>query len=61
MECNGLPFSPDVFPDFTEYVKTTFHLGVDTHTGWPFRPLIERTDGTKVFIKAVTDSGKNIY
>ncbi|NVP23227.1 fibronectin type III domain-containing protein [Treponema phagedenis] len=126
LECNGAPFSPDVFPDFTEYVKNTFHLGVDTHTGWPFRPLlkdsdafssplgeiktfyddeykhgflecnglpfspsvfpelteyvkrifktkqdkatgwqlrplIERTDGTKVFIKAVTDSGKKIY
>lgn len=54
LEANGLPFSPSVFPEFTEYVKRVFHTGTDIHTGWTLRPKLESwVTGTKIFIKAV--------
>ena len=54
LEANGLPFSPDVFPEFTAYVKRVFNTGADPVTGWPLRPkLAGQVQGTKVFLKAV--------
>lgn len=54
LEANGLPFSPDVFPEFTSYVKRIFKTGTDSITGWPLRPkLTGKEPGTKVFFKAV--------
>ena len=54
LEANGLPFSPDVFPEFTAYVKRVFNTGADPITGWPLRPkLAGQAQGTKVFLKAV--------
>ena len=54
LEANGLPFSPDVFPEFTAYVKRVFNTRADPVTGWPRRPkLIGQVQGTKVFLKAV--------
>ena len=54
LEANGLPFSPDVFPEFTSYVKRIFKTGTDSITGWPLRPkLTGKQPGTKVFLKAV--------
>ena len=54
LEANGLPFSPDVFPEFKLYVKKNFNTGTDALTGWPLRPKLEGVmPGTKIFIKAV--------
>lgn len=54
LEANGLPFSPDVFPEFTAYVKRVFNTGADPITGWPLRPkLAGQAQGIKVFLKAV--------
>ena len=54
LEANGLPFSPDVFPELTAYVKRVFHTGTEPITGWPLRPKLEGSmQGTKIFIKAV--------
>lgn len=54
LEANGLPFSPDVFPELTAYVKRVFNTGTEPITGWPLRPKLEGTmQGTKIFIKAV--------
>ena len=54
LEANGLPFSPDVFPEFTAYVKRVFNTGIDPVTGWPLRPkLTGQMSETKVFLKAV--------
>lgn len=54
LEANGLPFSPDVFPELTAYVKRVFHTGTEPITGWPLRPKLEGTvQGTKIFIKAL--------
>ncbi|WP_230978067.1 hypothetical protein [Treponema vincentii] len=54
LEANGLPFSPDVFPEFTAYVKRVFNTGADPVTGWPLRPkLTGQMPKTKVFLKAV--------
>lgn len=54
LEANGLPFSPDVFPEFTAYVKRVFNTGTDPVTGWPLRPkLAGPAQGIKVFLKAV--------
>ncbi len=53
LECNGLPFSPDVFPEFTEYVKRVFNTGQDNITGWQLRPQLSGSDNRKVYIKAV--------
>ena len=53
LEANGLPFSPDVFPEFKEYVKKNFNTGTEPITGWPLRPKLEGVmPGTKIFIKA---------
>lgn len=54
LEANGLPFSPDVFPEFASYVKRIFNTGSDSVTGWPLRPkLTGQMPETKVFLKAV--------
>jgi len=54
LEANGLPFSPDVFPELTAYVKRVFNTGTEPITGWPLRPKLEGPmQGTKIFIKAV--------
>ena len=54
LEANGLPFSPDVFPEFAVYVKRVFNTGIDPVTGWPLRPkLTGQMPKTKVFLKAV--------
>ncbi len=53
LECNGLPFSPDVFPALTEYVKRVFNTGQDDITGWQLRPTLTGSDNRKVYIKAV--------
>jgi len=54
LEANGLPFSPDVFPELSAYVKRVFNTGTEPITGWPLRPKLEGTmQGTKIFIKAV--------
>ena len=54
LEANGLPFSPDVFPEFASYVKRIFKTGSDSVTGWPLRPkLTGQMPETKVFLKAV--------
>ena len=54
LEANGLPFSPDVFPELSAYVKRVFNTGTESITGWPLRPKLEGTmQGTKIFIKAV--------
>lgn len=54
LQANGLPFSPDVFPEFASYVKRIFHTGAEPITGWPLRPKLEgAVAGTKIFIKAV--------
>lgn len=54
LEANGLPFSPDVFPEFASYVKRIFNTGSDSVTGWPLRPkLTGPMPETKVFLKAV--------
>ncbi|PIE98653.1 MAG: hypothetical protein CR988_02290 [Treponema sp.] len=53
LECNGLPFSPDVFPDLTEYVKRVFNTGKDDVINWQLRPTLTGSTGRKVYIKAV--------
>jgi len=54
LQANGLPFSPDVFPEFASYVKRIFHTDAEPITGWPLRPKLEgAVAGTKIFIKAV--------
>ena len=52
LEANGLPFSPDVFPEFKDYVKRVWNAGTDEILGWPLRPVITKDDGTFVFIRA---------
>lgn len=52
LEANGLPFSPDVFPEFNDYVKRVWNTGTDETLGWPLRPAITKDDGTFVFIRA---------
>jgi len=53
LEANGLPFSPDVFPEFADYVKKVWNTGTDALLGWPLRPVITKDDGSFVFIRAV--------
>ncbi|UTC62603.1 hypothetical protein E4O05_01425 [Treponema sp. OMZ 787] len=53
LEANGLPFSPDVFPEFEAYVKKYFNTEIDNITGWQLRPKIIKNDGTFIFLKAV--------
>ena len=53
LEANGLPFSPDVFPEFAAYVKRVFNTGIEQYSNWPYRPKIIKNDGTFIFLKAV--------
>lgn len=53
LEANGLPFSPDVFPEFASYVKRVFNTEKEEITNWPYRPKIIKNDGTFIFLKAV--------
>ena len=53
LEANGLPFSPDVFPEFAAYVKRVFNTQTEQHSNWPYRPKIIKNDGTFIFLKAV--------
>jgi len=53
LEANGLPFSPDVFPEFAAYVKRFFNTQTEQHSNWPYRPKIIKNDGTFIFLKAV--------
>jgi len=52
LEANGLPFSPDVFPEFAEYVKRVWNTDTDAFLGWPLRPVLIKNDGSFVFIRA---------
>ena len=53
LEANGLPFSPDVFPEFAAYVERIFNTGIEQYSNWPYRPKIIKNDGTFIFLKAV--------
>ena len=53
LEANGLPFSPDVFPEFAAYVERVFNTGIEQYSNWPYRPKIIKNDGTFIFLKAV--------
>ena len=53
LEANGLPFSPDVFPEFAAYVKRVFNTQTEPYSNWPYRPKIIKNDGTFIFLKAV--------
>lgn len=53
LECNGLPFSPDVYKDFYQkyWLPYFSHLGRDETTGWPLRPQIKSEDNIHTYIR----------